>query len=141
MSTCWSNTCIHCITVPSDFWYLQRKNVFFEALKNDVIMLSLWLEHVNCAYKNGGLVTLFMYCAYTGSNKSSTDLQFYGVKWGYFDNTYKTLKVLLCPFPPDKFSSLLRALKWGTEWSFISRGIRVTRCQSQKFQKQTRFIK
>ena len=33
-------------------------------------------------------------------------------------------------------SALLRALKWGTEWSFTSRGIRVTRHQSQKFQKR-----
>ena len=34
-------------------------------------------------------------------------------------------------------SALLRALKWGTEWSFTSRGIRVTRRQSQKFQKRS----
>ena len=34
-------------------------------------------------------------------------------------------------------SALLRALKWGTDWSFTSRGIRVTRRQSQKFQKRS----
>ena len=51
---------------------------------------------------------------YTGYNKYSTELLFYGVKWRYFDNTNKTLKVLPCPSPPDMSSPLLKALKWGT---------------------------
>ena len=47
-----------------------------------------------------------------------------------------TLKVLLCP-PPSNMSSLLfRALKWGTVRSFISKGIKGTRPQSQRFQKR-----
>ena len=47
-----------------------------------------------------------------------------------------TLKVLLCPPPPNMSSLLFRALKWGTVWSFISKGIKVTRRQSQRFQKR-----
>ena len=34
-------------------------------------------------------------------------------------------------------SQQLRALKRGTVWSFTSKGIKFTRCQSQKFQKST----
>ena len=33
-------------------------------------------------------------------------------------------------------SLLFKALKWGTVWSFISKGIKVTKCQNQRFQKR-----
>ena len=49
------------------------------------------------------------------------------------------------PFPPDMSLPLLKALKWGTVWSFTSRGKKVTRFQSQKFQKRpillSKFVK
>ena len=58
---------------------------------------------------------------------------------------WQFIKVLPCPSPPDMSSPLLKALKWGTVWSFTSRGKKVKRFQSQKFQKRpillSKFVK
>ena len=52
------------------------------------------------------------------------------VKWVHFKRVLCCLKVLARPFLHHLLSSLLRIFKWGTVWSFISRGIRNIRCQT-----------
>ena len=53
------------------------------------------------------------------------------MKW-----VFSYVKVLLRSCLPDMFLQLMRPLKWDTAQNSISKGIRITTCQSQKFQKR-----
>ena len=56
-------------------------------------------------------------------------------KWVLFIKVFCYVKALPCSYPPDMFEALMRPFKWGTAWSFISRGIRIITSQSQNCQK------
>ena len=60
----------------------------------------------------------------------------YEVKWVYFKWVFCNLKVPTCPWPQNTSEPLSKTFKQGPFWWFISRGIRNTRIQSQKFKRK-----
>ena len=57
-------------------------------------------------------------------------------KWPKITMLFYYIEMPTCSCLSDMFLLFMRPFKWGSAWSFISRGIRIITSQSQKLQKR-----